>query len=340
MTKIAGTRVIDIANAAGVSIATVDRVLNKRKGVRSMTAERVWEAVNRLATEQPPPTAQARAGTNQAFDFILPSGAGPNIDNLRRALETAGEAQGSTVRCHIVERLNPAALAEKIRSLAASGSDGLGFLPLEHPRVRDAVDRLHAAGIPAVTIMSDLSNANRVAYIGIDNRAAGRTAGYLMGRFVRETAGKVAILGHALYRNHEEREMGFRSLLREQFSHLETLDLVVGQDSPDANYDQIRALLAAHPDLVGIYSIGSGNRGVVQALADAGRTDDITLIAHNLTETTRAFLLDGAMDAVIHQDVEREAELALMILARWSTRGDTNVKALPVQIYVRENIGT
>ena len=338
MTKIAGARVIDIAHEAGVSIATVDRVLNKRKGVRTMTAERVWEAVERLGTERPFPVPGRDVRRGATLDFILPTGAGPNIENLQAALLRAGEAQGAEVRCHPVERLNPALLAESIEAVA-NGSNGIGLVALEHPLVRTALETVQARGLPIVTLMSDLSSSARLAYIGINNRAAGRTAGYLMGRFLRGTPGKVAILaGSSLYRNHEEREMGFRSVLREQFPDLQMLDLVVGQDHPEANYEQINSLLKKHRDLAGIYSIGSGNRGVVQAMKEQNKTANINLIAHNLTTTSRDFLLDGSMDAVIHQDVEREAELALRVLLSWSPNGHVETKTLPVQIFVRENI--
>ena len=41
-------RVVDIARAAGVSTATVDRVLNKRPGVRDATVQRVLKAAGEL----------------------------------------------------------------------------------------------------------------------------------------------------------------------------------------------------------------------------------------------------------------------------------------------------
>ena len=53
-------------------------------------------------------------------------------------------------------------------------------MALEHPAVREAVNALAAAGVPTVTLISDIANARRAAYVGLDNRSAGRTAGYLM----------------------------------------------------------------------------------------------------------------------------------------------------------------
>ena len=54
-------------------------------------------------------------------------------------------------------------------------------MPLEHPLVREAVHTLAEEGVPVVTLVSDLSNSRRAGYVGLDNRAAGRTAALLLG---------------------------------------------------------------------------------------------------------------------------------------------------------------
>ncbi|PMZ24099.1 LacI family transcriptional regulator, partial [Pseudomonas sp. FW306-02-F04-BA] len=77
------------------------------------------------------------------------------------------------------------------------------------------------AGIRLVTLVSDVPAAPRSAYVGIDNRVAGRTAALLMGRFLGGRTGHLAMMvGSRSYRGHEEREMGFRSVLSEEFPHL------------------------------------------------------------------------------------------------------------------------
>ncbi len=74
------------------------------------------------------------------------------------------------------------------------------------------------AGIKLVTIASDVPATPRSTYVGLDNRVAGRTAALLMGRLLRGLAGNIAIVtGSRSYRGHEEREMGFRAVLGEDF---------------------------------------------------------------------------------------------------------------------------
>src|SRR3546814_14770267 len=92
-------------------------------------------------------------------------------------------------------------------------------MALEHPKVREAVAELADQGIPSVTLVSDLSHSRRSAYVGLDNRAAGRTAALLIGRFLgpARRGAKVAMLAGSLsYRAHEEREEIGRASCRER----------------------------------------------------------------------------------------------------------------------------
>lgn len=162
---------------------------------------------------------------------------------------------------------------------------------------------LAARGLPVVTLISDLSNSERAAFGGLDNRAAGRTAGYLIGRFIGARAAKVALIAGSLsYKAHEEREAGFLRVIDEMFPRLEVEGLREGQDDADKNYRQTRALLEQHPDMGGIYNIGGASEGVAGALKEAGRAQKVDFIGHGLTPDTRALLIDGSMDAVITQN--------------------------------------
>lgn len=336
MRKRRPARVADIALAAGVGTATVDRVLNGRGNVTEATAERVRKAMDALAAANASGAVATAQPAAHRFGAVLPSQAGASTELLAAALRDAGTLAGVSLDCSFVEKMNPAALARRLDEIRRQGRSGVAFQALDHPLVHDAVARLAEERVPVVTLMSDLGGSG--AFVGMDNRAAGRTAGYLMGRFSRG-GGQVAILwGGELYRSHEEREIGFRSLLRADFPGLETLDLVSGGDDAEGNYRQIRRVLDSHPDLVGIYSVGGGNSGVVRALKERGRESDVTLIGHNLTAATQAFLIEGAMDAVIHQDMSLAARSAVQALIALREERPKAVARLPIEIVTKENM--
>lgn len=331
----------DIAREAGVSSATVDRVLNNRAGVRNRTRQIVLETAHRLgyiadAGTSPPSVAGARI----RLDFVLPSGTNTFIKDLRRQIELQSAARPDLqVYIETIEGFNPDSLANALQELQGR-TEGIGVIALDHPTVREAIRTLAAGGVKIVTLASDILHVPRVAYVGIDNRAAGRLAGYLLGRFLGASEPrKVALFAGSLsYRGHEEREMGFRHILSEEFPNLQVVELREMKDDREKAFAEATNLLERHPDLAGIYNIGAGNTGIARALRNADRTKSVIFIGHELTEFNKNLLLDGTLDAVIDQNPRVEAREALNILAA-SIRGLPLELHLPrLQVIFRENI--
>ena len=336
-------RIEDIAREAGVSTATVDRVLHGRKGVRPQTAQLVKDIAARM-NYRPDPMAQALSRRdNLHFDFIFPAGSNTFMNTLLAHVSDASRNFSQFkvgLRTHMVEGFNAAVLADKLREVSPA-SDGVAFVALDHPLVREAVGEITEHGTPVLTLLSDLMHVKRLGYMGVDNRAAGRTAGFLLGRFISEPVGKVALIAGSLsYRGHEEREMGFRNVLQEEFPGLKVAALLEGFDDAEKNYQQAMEVLKAHPDLKGIYNIGAGARGIGRALVEAKTVHHVVFIGHELTVHTRKLLIDGVMDAVINQSGRQEILGAVQMLLNFHSRQEitANVELPKVEIFVRENL--
>ena len=111
------------------------------------------------------------------------------------------------------------------------------MIAVDHPRTRSILQGMVDAGIKLVTIASDVPASPRSTYVGLDNRVAGRTAALLMGRLLRGLAGNIAIVtGSRSYRGHEEREMGFRAVLGEDFPELSVTIAVDINEDGEASY--------------------------------------------------------------------------------------------------------
>jgi len=325
----------EIARVAGVSKATVDRVLNNRAGVQGHTRAHVLAVANELSGLG----SSARANS-VALDFVLPGGDNEFIADLASQIEHQMRKRGDVdIRVHRVEGIDPDEIATRLATLRP-GCQGVGLVGLDSPSVREAVRKLIASGLPVLTLVSDITHVGRFNYVGIDNRAAGRLAGYLIGRFLPGAAGKVALIAGALaYRGHEEREMGFRHVLRERFPNLSITAEREVQESADRAYSEVKNLLAEHQDLKAIYCIGAGQDGVGRALVESGRENDVVFIGHDLTDHSRAALLSGVMDAVIDQNSIVEGREAVDRLVR-AVRQDQDISTATVRIQsvFRENI--
>lgn len=326
--------VAEIAARAGVSTATVDRVMHGRGGVHSKTAARVEAALRTMRANGGAFGTACRNG--QRFDVILPRDGGMATKALGDAMQACAADAGGAIRVTFVERMNPQALADRMRSCTRRGSAGIAVQGPDHLVVREALAEVEAAGTPVLTVLTDIPGAQRLGYVGLDNRAAGRTAGYLMGRFCRKP-GKLAIVwGGQLYRSHEERESGFRTVLRNERTDLQCLDVIAGDDNAAQARARVDEILARHRDLAGLYCVGGGADGAATAIEARRLSDSLVMIAHNCTSETRPHLLSGVIDAVIHQDMARIAREALECLA--ARRAPLPASAVPIEIITRENL--
>ncbi|MBW7921442.1 MAG: LacI family DNA-binding transcriptional regulator [Rubellimicrobium sp.] len=328
----------DVAREAGVSTATVDRVLNARSGVRSRTREVVTEAARQLGYigDAPAPMAAQRA---LAFDIILPAGTNSYIEDLRQQFVDQRRAiAGTNLRIHAIEGFNPATLAARLGEIGRR-SDGVALIGPDHPMVREAIRALVVDGVPVVTLASDIPHAPRAGFVGIDNRSAGRLAGWLMGRLLGPGQHRVALFAGSLsYRGHEEREAGFRHILAEEFPDLEIIGLTEVLDDVERAYRAAAAHLDAHHDIAAIYNIGAGNRGIARALKERDLARKVIMIGHELTAHTKAMLLDGTMDAVIDQNVRVEVREVISQLTRLASGEPWAMHPLRITVFFRENL--
>ncbi|WP_407048520.1 LacI family DNA-binding transcriptional regulator [Methyloraptor flagellatus] len=333
----------DIAREAGVSLATVDRVLHGRPGVRPDTVRRVKEAIERHAFRPHAAAAELARGRARRFAFVMP--AGPNLFMQQIQAQLGEMASWLSARRLSVETIttdvfSPEILASTLERLHGA-FDGVAVVALDHPAVRAALDDLVDAGAKVVTLVSDVPTARRHHYVGIDNIAAGRTAGALVGRLVGTRPGKIAIVaGSQNLRDHAERIFGFTQVLSAEFGGLEILPVVEGRDEDERSEHLTMRLLDAHPDVVGLYNVGAGTAGVAKALTDAGRDGRIVFVGHDVTAVTRRLLLRGVMDAVISQNPGHEARAAVRVL-RALTRGEpilSEQEKIRIDIVMRDNL--
>jgi LacI family transcriptional regulator len=335
-------RIDDVARLSGVSSATVDRVLNQRPGVRANTVQRVLKAAGELGYLMDG-TLPAQALKPWRLSFVLPAGTNRFLGMLGRLIGASQDQLASfnmRARVDHVESFKPELLAQELRRVGRD-VDGIVFMAIEHPAVREAVDALAERGVPTVTLISDVVNTRRVAYVGLDNRSAGRTAAYLIARFVGARPAKVAMIAGSLsYRAHEEREVGFLHFFEEMFPQVEVVGLREGHDDEAKNYRQTKTLLARHSRLAGIYNIGGGADGIGRALKETGRQRDVVFVGHGLSPDTRAMLIDGTMDAVITQNPQTSLMDCVAIFAnlragRAPLDGTTRSRT---EIILRENL--
>lgn len=334
----------DIARVAQVSLATVDRVLNARPGVRETTMKKVNRAIAELGYVRDTAAANLARGRVYEFVFILPSSGNEFLSALESQINTLAQSlrhERTRVTFVRVAAFDPIALARAIDAIDANKVDGVAIFGPETPSVRDSVAQLKAAGISVVSLVADIPSSERDYYVGIDNVAAGRTAAQLFGRFAGQQVGKVLVLtGSMLARDHLERRLGFDAVMSRDFPQLEVLASLEGRDDPDLIEALLPQAMADNPGIIGIYSSAAGNEGLLRFFAKNTNFDKPLVIAHELTPLSRAALQQDLFDAVISQDSGHLVRSAVRIMRANADQRPINTaqERIRIDVYLKENM--
>lgn len=333
----------DVARNAGVSVATVDRVLNRRAPVRQATAERILKSAQELQYYASPLLK------SQIADLRVPVRCAILLQRRTTAFYQALAStlrQKARVRAEIgadliiefVDAVNSTAVADRMRAISPK-VDALAVVALDHPHISQAISEAADRGVRTVALVSDLSSEAKYDYVGINNRSAGRTAGWFLARLSRRPGTIGVITGSHRYLCQESREAGFRSFFRERASRFHVSEAIVCLDDPAIAYDAAREFIETHPDCVGIYNAGGGELGTLQALAELNARRHRHFICHELANAREA-LISGTADIIIDQNPELLAErcLDVLVASRDLNTPKTRSEAVPFSIYTSENL--
>lgn len=312
-----GHRIRDIAEQAGLSGATVDRVLHGRPGVSPRAVRAVEQALLDLDRQQ----TQLRLGARTLMLDVVMQAPERFSSAVREALEAelpGARPAAVRARFHLRESGDPAGLAGALDDLGRRGRTSHGVLlkAADHPEIAAAVSRLHRRGVPVVTLVTDIHDCPRIAYVGLDNAAAGTTAAYLVAQWLRGGAGTVLVtLSRSVFFGERERAEAFRRALGGLVPGLEVVVLTDADGLDEAMGTLVRGALAERPGVRAVYSVGGGNRAIARELARAG-TDCTVFLGHDLDQHNLELLRVGALQAVLHHDLRADMRAALRQVLR------------------------
>lgn len=335
----------DVAREAGVSSATVDRVLNAREKVREETARKVYEAARMIGYHAAPLIGQRmqvdlprlRLGIvlhkeRQAFYQAFKA-------ELERAVMQAPGIRASVV-VEFATSQSPSDFVTLMEGLAGR-VDVIAATAVTHPEVTEAVIRLNTKGIPCFSLLNDFAQGVRQNYLGLNNLKVGRIAAHMITTAVHQ-AGKIAVfVGGYRWHGHELRETGVRSYFREYAPHFHVLDTLVNLETRQLTYEATLDLLGRHPDLRGIYCAGGGMEGAIAALREARKPGEVALVVNELTPESRAALISRHVTMVIGTPLAKLCTDLVALAADTAQNGITSVQGqhfLSPDLYLPESV--
>jgi LacI family transcriptional regulator len=335
----------DLATAAGVSVATVNRVINGAEGVRKPTRDRVLIAAEEIGFYGLGSIEYSvrRSREKHRLGILLQQGGRTFYRNLGEALVRQARLHPDCtvdLTLEYMDDLSPEKVAGKLVSIGST-CESVAVVAAQHPIVADAIDAVMAGGVPVAGLIAPLTARGNVSFVGLDNWKVGRTAAWAFDRIVRVPRKIGILVGNPRYRNQELNESGFRSYFREHNADFTLLEPLATYESAAVARELVEKLLSEHPDLCGLFVSGGGITGAIAALRGAPKQDDFVAVGYELFDATRAALIDGVLTMVISHPLETFAREAISTMIKAKKAGaDAGALrvALDFDIYTSENV--
>ena len=337
--------ITDVAREAGLSPATVDRVLNGREKVREATARQVFEAAQRIGYHAAGLIGQ-RIQTElplMRFGFVLHKEKQAFYQNFAAEIARA-VASATGIRVEAVIEFSPSqSPADFVRIMAGMKGrvDAIAATAVTHHEVTEVVQDLRASGVPCFALLNDYGQGVRETYVGLNNLKVGRIAASMINTATHRP-GKIAVfVGGYRWHGHELRETGFRSYFREFAPQFTILDTLVNLETRQLTYEATLDLLARHPDLRGIYCAGGGMEGAIAALRESRAPGEVALVVNELTPESRSALQDRYAVLVISTPLAALCRDLLVLMVAAVNQGPSDITGqhfLQPDLFISESV--
>ncbi|MBT2132383.1 LacI family DNA-binding transcriptional regulator [Aliiroseovarius lamellibrachiae] len=305
----------EIALQAGMGTATVDRVLNGRAHVSPQTRARVMAAIDELTQQEGQMSARGR---RVFFDVVVEAPTRFSREVKRAAEEVLPGVSAAVIRPRFVlgEVMRDDEVLATVTRILKRGSQGVCLKLRDTPLMRAAIAELTAAGIPVVTLFTDIASPARLGYFGLENAAAGQVAAYLMDLSLPKGPGTIlATQSNLGFLGEGARADAFAVALRQLRPELKIISATGGSGLPHDTAQDVMRVLRGVDDLVAVYSMGGGNRAIDQVLSNLGHAPHL-FIAHDLDRENKDLLLSRCIQYVLHHDLHTDLRNAFHRLLR------------------------
>ncbi|MEP4340429.1 MAG: LacI family DNA-binding transcriptional regulator [Lentilitoribacter sp.] len=306
----------ELALQAGLSTATVDRVINNRANVSPQTRRRVDAAFKELEDQEPQLSAKGR----RLFVDIIVESPIRFSREVKIACNDVINGLSPAVfrpRFHVKPKFDEQEILQLLNAINKRNSQGVIIAAQTRDNVCALIDDICNNDIPVLTFATDQPATKRLAYVGINNFQAGKTAAYLMDKLLfKPDAHVLTTIRRSNFSGEDQRFAGFKATL-EQSKPETRLIIVKGGDGLSAHTsDEVKNVLSGVKNLDAVYSMGGGNEAILKTLEEFELKPKI-YIAHDLDEENIDLLRAEKITAVIHHDIRQDLQNAFTQIAAY-----------------------
>lgn len=334
----------EIADLAGVSRGTVDRVLNKRGSVNPQTAAKILEIAQAL--DYKPNRAGlvlAAQKKNLKLGVVLFGEGNPFFDEVIQGIRHK-EEELACYNCSVCIKRVAVDTDEQLQAideLVREGVNGIAISPINDIRLAHKINELYDLGIPTVALNTDIKDCKRLAFVGSNYYQSGATAAGLMRLMAKGNDVRIGIVaGSSEILCHTERIAGFKQAI-EKYDHMNVIETIMNHDDDFISYDMTSQLLKSHPEINALYFAAGGVYGGCRSVIAQNRAEDMTIITFDQVATTKEMLAKDVISATICQEPFTQGSKPLAILFTYLAAGEPPSQEYyytAVDIRIKENL--
>ena len=342
-------RIKDIADRAGVSAGTVDRVIHNRGEVSDKTRQRVVGILNELQYE-PDILARTLASKNPLKIAVLIPFHSPENWFWKKPLSGIYDACSELdhfkieIREFLYDQFNKQDFIKKAKKVLEDLPDAVIAAPVYMQETMDFFSRCEKTGIPFISVNDNIDHPGQLSYVGQDSRSSGKVAARLIDYSVPENS-QILVVSIATdkdnYSHILRREEGFREYWNngDRSGGNQIIPLSLAKDS----YPYIkRALTSAFQTYEGISGIFVTNSRVYQVAKYLQNTarENISLVGYDLINPNIKYLNNGVIDFLISQKPREQGYKALVAVFNKlkMNKKPSPEQLIPIDIICKENL--
>lgn len=182
--------------------------------------------------------------------------------------------------------------------------DAIGYATLDPEACVSYMEQARERNIPVVQFDAGCDSDYPLNLAATDGKAAGAIAADNMARLLGET-GEIGIVSHSQTNSTGvERRDGFVERMEEAYPDMSVVDVQYGDGDHLKSADIAKAMIAAHPDLAGMYATNEGSAiGIVNAVGELGLPNgELQIVGFDSGAAQVQAVKDGVMAGAITQD--------------------------------------
>lgn len=333
----------EIAIECGVSVATVDRVINKRGKVRPETEARIAKILEQSGySKNIAARALAIRKDYPTIGVLVSSEGNPFFDEVLAGIRRA-QAELTDLGVSLIVRTMHGYCADtqlKIIDELTPSISALVLHPIDDPRIVSKISELQKNNIPTITINSDLEHSVRLCYVGSDYMQGGQTAAGLMCLATQGKRQLGILTGVDTILGHRQRLRGFEEYLTKTCSRIRIIARASAEDDDYQAYLATLKLLRNNPRIDTLQLIAAGLHGVCEAVLELKKNRCVCLFAFDQIPATEAAMKNGFLKAVVSQQPFEQGYQAIRAAQNVILTGSpVNEKVIMEnQIYIYENL--